>query len=279
MSYIAFDLDALNAAPNVARAARVSEDTIIGGLLRLWAHAFRCKADVLDELEVRGCFDSAADVMPALKAFGFLAEAPKGKIRVRGAERYLRISEARSKGGKAASGNLKRGTLQPGCQPELVPGYSPAPAGTQPGVSPGYSPALTPSTEHLAPNTESKSIAPLFASPTPEPVESKPKPPRDSELLQYDFKLVTGSEYRWNGAKDGVALADLLKTSTLDEVRTRWRRGLEAPANAWASCRTVAQLRQKWNDLVPATVAGPPKSTRDDTGPVRAIVHTRWPTS
>ena len=130
-----------------------------------------------------------------------------------------------------------------------------------------------------------ETTAPLLESLVP-PEPFKPKapkraaePPRDSDLLVYDFKLVTGSDYRWNGAKDGVALADLLKTSTLDEVRARWRRGLEAPANAWASCRTVAQLRQKWNDLLPATVAGPPKSTRDDTGPIRAIVHTRWPTS
>lgn len=166
MSYIAFDLDALNAAPNVARAARVPEDTIIGGLLRLWAHAFRRKADVLDELEVRGCFDSQADVLPSLRAFGFLDVAPEGKVRVRGAERYLRISEARSRGGKAASGNLKRGARQPERQPELVPGSLPAPAGTQPVDTPGSFPALTPSTEHRTPSTKEED--------PPQPFENGP---------------------------------------------------------------------------------------------------------
>lgn len=169
MSYIAFDLDALNAAPNVARAAHVPEDAIIGGLLRLWAHAFRRKVDELDQLEVRGCFDSQADVLPALKAFGFLAEAPEGRLRVRGAERYLRISEARSRGGKSASRNLKRGNSQPEVQPELVPGSSPAPAGSQPGGSPGSFPALTPNTEHRTPNTYKEDHPP-----PPKPIERGP---------------------------------------------------------------------------------------------------------
>lgn len=74
-------------------------------------------------------------------------------------------------------------------------------------------------------------------------------PARDSDLLCEDFKATTGSAYLWQGAKDGVALAELLKAATLEEVRTRWRRGLKANPDDWASCRTVAQLRQKWNDL------------------------------
>ena len=253
MSYIAFDLDALNAAPNVARAARVSEDTIIGGLLRLWAHAFRCKADVLDELEVRGCFDSAADVMPALKAFGFLAEAPKGKLRVRGAERYLRISEARSKGGKAASGNLKRGTRQPGGQPELVPGYSPAPAGTQPGVSPGSFPALTPSTEHRTPNTESKSSAVLVEPPpSPSRKADKPTDPRHAPLrkrLVDAFATIAGAPYPF-GPRDARVVTNLLARAEPDAIAGAWERGLRH--QGYPTVATLAQLEQHLAQFVGA---------------------------
>ena len=79
--------------------------------------------------------------------------------------------------------------------------------------------------------------------------------PRESDALVADFRDVTGSEYLWQGAKDGTALAELRKSFGLDEVRARWRRGLAAPADEWASCRTVAQLRAKWNDLADAKPA------------------------
>lgn len=161
MSYIAFELDALNVAPAVARSASVSEEVIIAGLLRMWAWCFREKTDTITADQLRGHF--GADVAPALVAFRFL-EAAGESWRVRGAERYLRISEARSKGGKAASGNLKRGAakpeVQPEPQPEVSPGSSPAPAGSQPGGSPGSTPALTPSTEHRAPNTRKEEAPP-----------------------------------------------------------------------------------------------------------------------
>lgn len=110
------------------------------------------------------------------------------------------------------------------------------------------------------------------AEPTPNQTRTKPEPnaepngnpevrgqrsdkvktarDRDSDLLKADFKEVTGHEYLWNGAKDGVALAALKKTATIDEIRARWRGGLNVPATDWASCRTIAQLRSKFNDLV-----------------------------
>jgi hypothetical protein len=53
--------------------------------------------------------------------------------------------------------------------------------------------------------------------------------------------------YGWQGAKDGAALAWLLRQAEADEVVRRWRRGLRA--TGWASCSTVAQLRARWNDL------------------------------
>ena len=175
-SYIAFELKALEDAAHIGRAAGVSEDTIIAGMARMWAWAWRSKSAIVQPLHVRGFFGS--DVADALTAFGFLAPCDDG-LRIRGADRYLRIAEARAEGGKKAVGNLKRGTERPGSspapagtkpevapgsrnspespemdpsaeplEPGTLPGSSPAPAGNQPGNAPGSAPALTPSTEH-----------------------------------------------------------------------------------------------------------------------------------
>lgn len=84
-----------------------------------------------------------------------------------------------------------------------------------------------------------------------------PTPPRESDALCDDFKAAIGSPYRWQGVKDGKAFAELRKIASLDEVRTRWRRGLALPADEWLSCRTVAQLAAKWNDL--ADAKAPPR--------------------
>jgi len=243
MSYIAFDLDALNRAPAAARAAGVREEDIIAGLVRLWAWCFREKVARVDADQVRGHF--GADVSRALTAFGFLEPDPAGGWRVKGADRYLRIADGRSKGGKAASGNLIPGgpkrppksgapaEVQPRGDAETQPSVSRASAENKPRLDLG----LSPTTDDLAPTTESKSIAPA------------PRSPRDSDLLCADFLAVTGSPYGWNGAKDGAALAWLVKQAPLEEVRARWRRGLAA--SGWLLVRNVAQLRAKWNDLAP----------------------------
>jgi len=87
--------------------------------------------------------------------------------------------------------------------------------------------------------------------------------PRASDLLAGDFREVVGQPYAWKGAKDGVALAEMLKVADLDEVRRRWRIGLKS--TGWQQVCTVAQLHQKWNDLAVAGAAAPaarPQSRR-----------------
>ena len=152
MSYLAFDLDALNVARDVGNACAIPEERMTHGLLRMWAWCFREKVEHVEPVQVRGFFGTD-EAVAALTAFGFLA-ADGERLRVRGAGRYLRVSEARSEGGKKAAGNLKRGTKRPGEEPEDLPGFAPAGAGREPGPLPGCAPALTPSTEHRAPNTE-----------------------------------------------------------------------------------------------------------------------------
>jgi hypothetical protein len=73
-------------------------------------------------------------------------------LRVKGADRYLRISEGRSKGGQAASANLRRGTSKPVEKPDPMPGTSREQAGADSRLTPGLSPSTDyrlPTTEHL----------------------------------------------------------------------------------------------------------------------------------
>ncbi len=235
MSYIAFDLDAFNKCPLVARAAGVSEDSVIGGLMRLWTECFRSKSDSVDSLKITGAFGGLSCV-PALLSFGFL-EATGETYRVKGASRYLRVRTAQSNGGKMSSKNLipgavhkkNRGGSRRGAEgePKTTPREPEEPLGLLLGP--------TPSTDYRAPTTESKSIAP------------KQPAPRASDEICSDFKEAIGEAYAWNGAKDGVALAALMKFTTLEEIRERWRKGLRE--TGWLHTATVAQLRSKWNDL------------------------------
>jgi hypothetical protein len=164
--YLAFDLNALDDAPNVARAGSITEDTAIAGLARMWRHCWAKKTDRVDGLSLKGFF--GADLGPVLVRFGFLEDLGTGTYRVRGAERYLRISQAQSEAGKKASGNLKRGHLRavtdPGGQPAVSRGGAGGRAGEEPGGEPertsGSAPALTPSIEHRTSSIEQEKKAP-----------------------------------------------------------------------------------------------------------------------
>ena len=231
MSHIAVDLKFIEVkAPGVARALGLEVAHVIGAFVLLWHRCWSLKSDTVGELEFRG-FLREPDAGPIAEAHGLL-ERVEGGWRVRGTDKYLRLSEARRRGGKAAAKHLIPGARF-SAPAQTVPRASPEPAQR---VS-GLVSALSPSTEHRAPNTVSKSTAPA------------PRAPRDSDLLCADFAAVTGSPYGWNGAKDGAALAWCLKQAPLKEVRARWRRGLAA--DGWLLVRNVAQLRQKWNDLAP----------------------------
>lgn len=155
-SYIAFDLDALNVAGDLGRAAGITEDRVVMGLARMWAWCFRSKTEFVSPTHVKGFF--GADAVEALAMFGFLSATENNDLfRVRGADRYLRISEGRSRGGKAAAaaGNLKQGVEKVlerllEVQPQLPPSLTPA----EPQHCPQLLPSLSPNTEHRTPNTK-----------------------------------------------------------------------------------------------------------------------------
>lgn len=157
MSYIAFDLDAINVAPDVARAAGLSEDRVLSGMARMWAWCFRNQAEFVTDVHVRGFF--GGDALEPLIVFGFLASTDASTtFRVRGADRYLRVAEARKRGGRAAAaaGNLRRGAgAAVTSQQQLSSSTLPA----APGAEPQLPPRPTPSTEHRAPSTELKAAS------------------------------------------------------------------------------------------------------------------------
>lgn len=146
MSYIAFDLDALNVAPAVARAAGVAENDVIAGLIRMWAWCFREESDAITAIQVRGHFGS--DCSEALVAFGFLAPE-SGSFRVRGAARYLRVKTAQREA--AARTNQRRVTVRQSAQ-----STDDAPVALPDGTPHGGLTLLhrTPNTEHRTPSTE-----------------------------------------------------------------------------------------------------------------------------
>jgi hypothetical protein len=182
MPYLAFDLDALNAAPNVARAAGITEDAAIAGLARMWAWCFREEADRVRSGHVAGFFGTMDGdrIGFALSTFGFL-ESDGESWRVKGADRYLRLKEARREGGRRSISNLKRGAKRPGSVP--------ATAGEQPEVTPGSVPALTPSTDHRAPILLPSEVV---GATTPKPMRgvvasytAPTKPPEDWSAMDF----------------------------------------------------------------------------------------------
>lgn len=225
MPYIAFDLDALNTVPTLANATGLKPAEVSHGLLTMWAYCFREEVASVTGIHIKGFF--GCDCTDALLAFGFLERDGEG-YRVCGADRYLKVRQAQREGGKKGRklSSSKVGTLK-----STLKSTSGSTSRSTSGSTSRSEQALTPNTEHRI-------------------VEASV--PRDSDALCQDFKDIMGTNYVWQGAKDGVALAELRKSFSLEEIRVRWQRGLRAPADTWASCRTVAQLRLKVNDLATA---------------------------
>lgn len=165
MSYLQFDLDALKRVPDAARAARCSEESLGYGLVRLWQYCWTEKVDTVTDTHISGFFggDDEIRVSESLVAFKFLERTPSG-LRVRGADKYLRITGAQSKAGKANAKNLRRGA-ETGAEvePEDTRGGAGTHPGTHPGTQPGpsreSSPALTASSEQRTPNSEHREAA------------------------------------------------------------------------------------------------------------------------
>lgn len=182
MPYIAFELDAMERAPEVARAIGLSVGDAAWGLLQMWRWCWREKTDSVAAIHLHGFFGATSkDPAVVLEAFGFVEKGTTSTYRVKGASRYLRLAEGRSRGGKAASkaGNLRRGKVRE------AGGGAGGCAGTVLETTPSTLPALSASSEQRAANTSSTADAEADAA----VLELKPSPskkvrkPSAQELL------------------------------------------------------------------------------------------------
>lgn len=109
--YLAFELDALDATALAANALQIKPGDVAWGLLQLWKWCWRQKKECVSDTAVQMAFGPDPRVGQVLAEAGFLEAAPDGSWRVRGASRYLRVSEARSKAGKERAAKAKRDSL------------------------------------------------------------------------------------------------------------------------------------------------------------------------
>lgn len=145
-------LDAIKDTHAVATATGMLQPLVLGGLTNLWHLCWREDEDLVDEMQLRGCFGPyPPELIPALIAFHFLEAHEAGQWRVRGAEELLRISRQKVEAGKARAAGAKRDAGG-----RMVSSDGPAdhqrttsekPAGSQPTTQPPTHPStLHPST-------------------------------------------------------------------------------------------------------------------------------------
>jgi hypothetical protein len=207
--YLQVDLDGKHKWKFVAQGCGVSEAIITKGFLDLWENCWREKTDLVSMLHLGCLFCAPGDlVAKVLIAYGFVAEADDGLYRVRGAEKYLKVSEARSRGGKkaAANGNLKRGKNPP------------AGAGRQLEVVSSSAPALTPNN----PITHTPNKIDISVQQEPEPLSLLS--PEEQERTDLVRKVI--DHYIRAMAANGIAVRDTRKKREL--VKKRLDEGISA---------------------------------------------------
>lgn len=246
MPYIQYDVDAKKQVPKVARSAGMSTAEVGWGLLELWEHAWTADTDVVGEVVLTGCIGPSEQLRTALVAFGFLERLEDGQWRIKGTDRYSKADEARSRGGKAAAGNLRRGAVSP-AGPRLTPGCAPAEPRLQPGTSPGSTPAK-PRTENREPETTTP----------PTPSKQMPHPLPLVERVAEVFKAERGVDYVPTFADEKAGRA-LLAKGPEDEVLRRWAIGLRT---RYPACNGLPDLLRNWNAYAAEAVAGPPSGAK-----------------
>lgn len=248
MSYIAFDLDAMNRAPAVARACGLSEDAVLAGLLRLWAWCFREETDTVQATHIRGHF--GGDAGEALEAFGFLEATDQGTWRVRGAARYLRIKGAQRAAAERTNQRKVDRTL-------TVRSTDATPHGGPHGTPHGQ-----PTLLHRAPNTEHRAVKDPATPPAPRAKPAgKAKAPADPRHAPLVKALVEASPGYAFQARDAAAVTSLLALGPPEEVLTRWRRALASAG--YPKVRTTWELAANWNHFAQEGRSGAPIRAED----------------
>jgi len=270
MPYLQVDLDAKKNVPKVARAARVPVGDVAWGLLELWEYAWLAEASAaVSELVLAGCFGEAYGpaLRDALVEWRFL-EPVDGGFRVRGLDRYSKADEARSRGGRAAAGNLIPGgpkaakrapKAAPGVEnarltsadPRLDLGCSRASAEPQPSPSPA--PASAEARVNLEPRTKKETTPPTR-------VRADAGSGSLLQRIEAQFLEARGSAYALSLADEQASRRLLqLAAGDEDEVCRRW--ALALARQRFPTCSSLADLARHWNayaapETTPAQTAG-----------------------
>lgn len=247
MPYLAFELDAKKTAVKVARSVGVEPCVVAWALLELWEHVWETKQPIVTELVLFGCIGPSTALRDALVAFDFLERVENG-YRVRGASRYLRVSEARADAGKKRVAGAHRDTKG------RLTSKPPALAGDVTSKPP----ALPPSTEHRTPNTD------LFPSETGEKGWNELVA---ALFLAFETQRRSGPNPR---PKDWKALKRLRERTRGNdsEILARWTRGLAAQFKQHVD--SFWDLDDRWDSLTADATAPPGRVVDIRRSPVRA---------
>jgi len=235
-NYIAIDLKVMEVTgPAVARAMGLEVATVIGSLSLLWHRCWSSKSDRVGSLELRGYFQHP-EAGPLLEAFGLLEKAGD-QWRVKGADRYLRISEQRKAAGLSRSRSAGR-----------VAGKftSDAPAADQRTTS--GPPALAPSTEHRTPNSKKLAGKPRAAAEEADLSEA----PDWKALVARIVEMAPGYAFT---PRDARALKACLALAKGDALDVAWRWGVAWRHEGFPRVRAIHELERTWNHWAGKAVA------------------------
>lgn len=223
MPYLPVDLDGKRKAMDIELALNLPRFSVVGGLLELWERVWRDKSAMVDDIALCAAFGPDMRLRAALVSRDFLEPWQDGLYRVKGAEKWLFGLEGKSRGGKAAAKNLRRGN-KPGLAGSPAGGSAGNIAGEPktafPGV-PGGMPEdgsrqeprlLHPEAQHPAP-TLLPSEEEKRASPPPKGPRLDPDKPEDA-WDGVDFWLWTQERRRAGGFAE--------ETAPQREVLDRW---------------------------------------------------------
>lgn len=207
-------------APAVARTLDEPVAMTIGGLALLWHRSWSTKADRISRIGLQGVFgpDRIDLRIEALTDAGFLEAMSDGTFRIRGAERYLRIRDALSRGGHASKGNLIPGGTRVGSR-ETSRADSPDPSREIAEEGAGLNLGLTPITDHRSPI--SKKPARSRAGDSPDPRHA----PLVKDLTEA-FQQARGAKYPFDGGRDAKLVSNLLARAEPGPLLEAWKRAL-----------------------------------------------------
>lgn len=236
--HIRVDVAALETARCAGEACGRSQESMVLGLLRLWAWASGEGLDTVSVCQLSGFFPGAGETLvSALIGFGFL-RYDGGALRIAGASRWMAVSRARRVAGKASG----RARKEVACVTRRVKGEAAAPTEVQ------TAPVAPPQLSLLAPG-DGDTPLPLGCFPAKPPARLLSPFVRLVDALVLAYKEETGQEYGFHGAKDAKAVKLLLKLAKDDEAEVvrRWRRSLRQCG--FNSARELYLLPAKWNTL------------------------------